>query len=158
MKRFLIVAASLGFVGCGPKAPDYASNAGATAWLAHHNGTIPVRCITELVSKYGDSVVIDDKARSEARERAMQIAGETYAISLASEKLMVALEAKVAIEEEGFSKGFVTEQAVLDAKTELNEAIFDRQMSRVSLAGLNACEFTATDSQFGFEYRLQVRY
>lgn len=158
MKRFLIVAASLGLVGCGPKAPDYAGNAGATAWLAHHNGTIPVRCITELASKYGDSVVIDEKARSEARERAMQIAGETYAISMASERFITALEAKVAIEEEGFSKGFVTEEAVFDAKAELNEAIFDWRMSRVVLAGLDACDFTATDTRFGFGHRSEVSY
>ena len=143
---------------CAPGVPDYSANEGARAWLAYHKGTIPRECIVEMIEKYGDTVVIDEKSRAKAHADAMQIAGETYAISLASEKLVSAREDVLAVEEEGFARGLVVEQAVLDAKVALNEAIFDWKLSRIKLAGLDACDFTATDEQFGFKTRSEVYY
>lgn len=143
---------------CGPQKPDFSKNDGAVAWLAYHHGTIPRTCISQLVGKYGTSVEINDAARRKAQADAMQIAGKTYAISLASEHLIVAREKELELAREGYAKGYIVEQGVLDAITNVNKAIFDWELSRFDLAGLDACEFTATDEAFGFKLRPEVSY
>lgn len=154
----VIALSVVGLASCGAPKPDYSKNEGAVAWLAYHHGAIPRSCISEMVEKYGSSSQIDEAARRKAQADAMQIAGKTYAVSLASERLITAREKVLEVEREGYAKGYVTESGVLDAISSLNEAIFDWKLSRMELAGLDACDFTATDDAFGFKYRSEVSY
>ena len=153
-----IALSVVALASCDGSRPDFSKNEGAVAWLAHHHGTIPRTCISEMVEKYGASSRIDEAARRRAQAEAMQIAGKTYAVSLASERLIVAREKMLEVEREGYARGYVTESGVLDAITKVNEAIFDWRLSRFDLAGLDACEFTATDKAFGFQTRSEVSY
>lgn len=158
IETVVIALSTVGLTSCGAPKPDFSKNEGAVAWLAHHHGTIPRTCISEMVEKYGTSPQIDEAARRKAQADAMQIAGKTYAVSLASERLIIAREKVLEVEREGHAKGYVTESGVLDAITKVNEAIFAWELSRFDLAGLDACEFTATDEAFGFKRRSQVSY
>lgn len=156
--RFAVIAAAAGLASCGPQEPDFSKNEGAVEWLAHHDGSIPSRCISQLIEKYGASVDINDQTRRKAQADAMQIAGSTYAISLASERLIAARETELELAREGFTKGYIVERGVIDAISKLNDAIFQLRVSRMKLAGLDACEFTATDEAFGFKDRSEVSY
>lgn len=152
----VISASVVGLAGCGEPKPDFSKNEGAVAWLAYHRGTIPQACISEVVEKYGASSQIDEAARRKAQADAMEIAGKTYAISVASERLIVARAKVLGITKEGYAQGYETEGSVRDAIGSLNEAISNWEHSRLELAGLDACEFTATDEAFGFVHRPQV--
>lgn len=157
-KTMAIALSAVALASCDAPLPDFSNNEGAVAWLAHHHGTIPRTCISQMVEKYGASSQINEVERRKAQAEAMQIAGKTYAVSLASERLIVASEKALEVEREGYAKGYVTESGVLNAITKVNEAIFERKLSRFELAGLEACEFTATDEAFGFEHRSEVSY
>ncbi len=156
--RFAFIGAAVGLASCGPQETDFSKNEGAVAWLAYHHGTIPSRCVSQLIEKYGASVEINDQTRRKAQSDAMQIAGSTYAISLASERLIAAREKELELAREGFAKGYIVESGVIDAIVKLNDAIFELSLSRVNLTGLDACEFTATDEAFGFKHRSQISY
>lgn len=149
---------AVGAAGCGTQETDFSKNEGAVAWLAHHRGAIPSRCISQLIERRGESVEINDQTRSRAQADAMQIAGQTYAISLASENLIVAREKELELAREGVTRGYIVESGVTDAITSLNDAIFKRDLSRMTNSDLDACDFTATDEAFGFKYRLRVSY
>lgn len=88
----------------------------------------------------------------------MEIAGQTYAISVASERLIVAREKVLEVIREGYAQGYETERGVFEAIRNLNAAIENWRDQRSNLAGLDSCEFTATDEAFGFKTRSQVPY
>ncbi len=157
-RRFIIAIMAAGLASCGAQETDFSKNEGAVAWLAHHHGTIPNSCIAEMIEKYGTSANITDEARRTAQADAMQIAGQTYAISLASENLIAAREKELDLAKEGLARGYIVESGVMDAVMKLNEAIFDLKLSRMKLAGLASCNFTATDEAFGFKHRSEVSY
>lgn len=152
----LVLAAVL--TGCGARKTDFANNEGATAWLAHHNGVVPRECINLMIERYGTSNEINNNTQRQAQNDAMRIAGETYAYALASERLIIAREEQVEIAKEGYSKGHLVKNGVAEAIRDLNRAIFERRIERLKLAGLDACNFTATDESFGFTDRDQIDY
>jgi hypothetical protein len=155
--RITVSALAAAVAGCGAQEADVSKNEGAVAWLAYHRGTIPRACISQLIEKDGTTVDINEKSVRKAKSDAMEIAGSTYVVSRASENLIVAHEKAFELAKEGFAKGYIVERGVWEARTELNNAIFRAGLSRTSLAGLDACEFTATDEAFGFKHRFQVR-
>lgn len=152
----VVVALAASLASCGTQEPDFSKNEGAVAWLAHHNGTIPASCLSQLIDREGIPNEINDEIVDKTVSDAMQLAGSTYTISLAEENLIVALETVLQVEKEGVAQGYTTEQAVRDAQTKLNEAISRRIQNREELASLDKCEFTATDQFFGFKDRSLV--
>ena len=156
--RFAGLLLAAGVAGCSTQETDFSKNEGAVAWLAHHRGAIPSRCISQLIERRGESIEINDQTRRMAQSDAMQMAGSIYAISLASENLIVAREKELELAREGVTRGYIVESGVTDAITNLNDAIFKRDLSRMGLASLDACNFTATDEAFGFKDRPQLSY
>lgn len=151
--RFTPCAILLGsLAACGAPEPDYASNAGAEAWLAFHGGAVPGACTTTLIERYGDTQMITEASRAEAKSRALEIAGRVYALALAGDQLITATTEVLKTAEEGVARGFVVPQAVEDAKSELYMVKSDVGFKlKHSMMFMESCEFDAAHASLGIE-------
>lgn len=138
---------------CGAPEPDYASNAGAEAWLAFHGGTISEACIITLIERYGDTQHVTAKSRAKARSDALELAGRAYAIALTGNRWIEASEKVLETAEEGLARGWVVPQAVEDAKSELYQ-VKSRVRSELEtsiLFSMDTCDFDAAHASLGIE-------
>ena len=141
-----------GLAGCGASQPEYSSNEGAKAWLALHGGAVPDACTTTLIERYGDTQMITEASRAEAKSRALEIAGRVYALALAGDQLITATTEVLKTAEEGVARGFVVPQAVEDAKSELYMVKSDvGSKLKHSMMFMESCEFDAAHASLGIE-------
>lgn len=138
---------------CGAPEPDYASNAGAEAWLAFHGGTIPDACIITLIERYGDTQYVTPTSRAKAKSDALELAGRAYAIALTGQQWIEASEKVLETAEEGLARGWVVPQAVEDAKSELYRVKYRvrSELKTSAVSSINSCDFDAAHASLGIK-------
>ena len=158
MRAITTIAVLTILSGCSPAMPDDTESVGAKAWLAQSGGTIPHACIVELIERFEDSNLIDETARQKAQKQAMELAGDSYALALAGERMIVAAEEQVKVAKDGVKKGFVVDGAVDEAEIQLERAISDVRHSRIITVGLDSCKFYEAHEELGIKPRPELRW
>ncbi|WP_138142218.1 hypothetical protein [Brevundimonas vancanneytii] len=138
---------------CSASEPDFASNAGADAWLAFHGGTVPDACIITLIERYGDTHYVTATSRAKARSDALELAGRAYALALTGNRWIEASEKVLETAEEGLARGWVVPQAVEDAKSELYrvKSQVRSEMETSTVSSIESCDFDAAHASLGIE-------